>query len=141
MRSSLCGTDNASACDSRVNAQQSRAGSELLELNVRYAEGLGSVELLIDRLRRRLSGSICQSGVVRRVVRPSPGVVHSVLVLSVFLAIELHLLGGLLILVFAGLGKFDGEEGLHASVQVEGFAGPARLDGAGSGMLEAFHSS
>src|SRR6476659_7549297 len=55
MRSSLPGTDGASACDSRVNAQPSRAGSELRELNVRYAEGLGSVELLIDRLRRRLS--------------------------------------------------------------------------------------
>ena len=55
MRSSLGGTDGASACDSRVNAQQSRAGSELRELNVRYAEGLGSVELLIDRLRRGLS--------------------------------------------------------------------------------------
>ena len=38
-------------------------------------------------------------------------------------------------------GKLDGEDGLDAGVQVEGFTRPARLDGAGVGMLEAVHRS
>ena len=142
MRSSLRGTDNASACDSRVNAQQSRAGSELRELKVRYAESPGSVELLIDRLRRRLSGvnlpirccpTCCPTQPWCCPLRPR--------VVRLPRYRELHFLGGLLILVFAGLGEFDGEEGLHAGVQVEGFAGPAGSDGAGSRMLEAIYSS
>ena len=50
-------------------------------------------------------------------------------------------LGGLLILVFGRLGKFDGEEGLDAGVQVERFASPAGTDRCGVGMVEAVHRS
>ena len=140
MRSSLGGTDGASACDSRVNAQQSRAGSELRELKVRYAEGLGSVELLIDRLRRRLS-------VVNLPIRCCPTCCQtqprccplSRCVVRLSGAQETLALGRLLILIFAGFGEFDGEEGLDAGVQVERFAGPAGSDGAGIGMVEAVH--
>ena len=142
MRSSLRGTDNASACDSRVNAQQSRAGSELLELNVWYAEGPGSVELLIDRLRRRLSGvnlpirccpTCCPTQPWCCPLRPR--------VVRLPRYRKLHCLGGLLILAFVRFGEFDGEEGLDAGMQVERFTGPTGLDGASSGMLEAIHSS
>ena len=49
--------------------------------------------------------------------------------------------GRLLILAIVRLGEFDGEEGLDAGVQIEGFAGPAGSDGAGIGMVEAIHSS
>jgi hypothetical protein len=48
-------------------------------------------------------------------------------------------LGRLLILVFAGLGEFDGEEGADAGVQIERFAGPAGSDDARIGMMEAVH--
>jgi hypothetical protein len=48
--------------------------------------------------------------------------------------------GRLLILAIVRLGEFDGEEGLDAGVQIEGFAGPAGSDGAGIGMVEAIHS-
>ena len=46
----------------------------------------------------------------------------------------------LLILVQRLLWQFDGEEGLRAGVQVEGFAGPAGSDGTGVGVLEAVHA-
>jgi hypothetical protein len=142
MRSSLGGTDGASACDSRVNAQQSRAGSELRELNVRYAEGLGSVELLIDRLRRGLS-------VVNLPIRCCPMCCPtrprccplSRCVVRLSGDQETLALGRLLILAFARCGEFDGEEGLDAGVQIEGFAGPAGSDDAGIGMMEAVHLS
>src|SRR6476469_11152593 len=52
---------------------------------------------------------------------------------------ETLVLGRLLILVFAGLGEFDGEEGSDAGVQIERFAGPAGSDDAGIGMMEAVH--
>jgi hypothetical protein len=42
-------------------------------------------------------------------------------------------------LVVVRFGKFDGEEGLDAGVQVEGFASPAGPDGVGVGMVEAVH--
>jgi hypothetical protein len=49
---------------------------------------------------------------------------------------------GLLIKIFGLLfGEFDGEEGLHAGIQVETFAGPARSDRLGVEMLEAVHRS
>jgi hypothetical protein len=48
-------------------------------------------------------------------------------------------LGRLLIKVRVRLAEFDGEEGLDADVQVEGFTGPAGSDGAGIGMLKAVH--
>jgi hypothetical protein len=41
--------------------------------------------------------------------------------------------------VRARLREFDGEEGLDAGMQIEGFAGPAGSDGLGVGMLEAVH--
>jgi hypothetical protein len=47
------------------------------------------------------------------------------------------LLGGLLIKFFRLFAQFDSEEGLHAGVEVESFAGPAWSDGSGVGMLEA----
>ena len=138
MRSSLGGTDGASACDSRVNAQQSRAGSEVRELNVRYAEGLGSVELLIDRLRRRVS-------VVNLPIRCCPTCCPTRprccplgrCVVRLSGDQETMTLGRLLILVLAGCGELEGEEGLDAGVEVEGFAGPARSDDLGVGMIEA----
>lgn len=51
------------------------------------------------------------------------------------------LLCRLLILVYLLLSQFDGEEGLHAGVQIEGFTGPARSGDAGVGVLEAVHSA
>jgi hypothetical protein len=39
------------------------------------------------------------------------------------------------------LGEFDGEDGLDAGVQVEGFAGPAGSDRLSVGMQEAIHRS
>jgi hypothetical protein len=84
--------------------------------------------------------SICQSGVVQRVVRPGRDVVHlAVCVVRLSGDQETLALGRLLILVFAGLGEFDGEEGSDAGVQVERFAGPAGSDDAGIGMMEAVH--
>jgi hypothetical protein len=50
-------------------------------------------------------------------------------------------LRGLLIKVLVRRGEFDGEEGLDAGTQIEGFVGPAGSDGLGVGMLEAVHSS
>jgi hypothetical protein len=47
MHSSIRGTHIASAWDKRVNAQQSRAGSEGRELTPPYTVNLGSVELSI----------------------------------------------------------------------------------------------
>jgi hypothetical protein len=38
-------------------------------------------------------------------------------------------------------GEFDGEQGLHARVYVEGLTGPAGSDGSGVGVLEAIHRS
>jgi hypothetical protein len=52
---------------------------------------------------------------------------------------HLALLCRLLILVQRLMSQFDGEEGLHAGVQIEGFAGPAGSDDAGVGVLEAVH--
>ena len=46
-----------------------------------------------------------------------------------------------MILVVVRFGKFDGEEGLDAGVQVEGFASPAGTDRCGVGMLKAVHGS
>ena len=50
-------------------------------------------------------------------------------------------LRGLLIRICGLLGKFDGEQRLHAGVHVEGLTGPAGPDGLGVGMLEAVHGS
>ena len=50
-------------------------------------------------------------------------------------------LGGLLILVLGRLVEFDGEEGLDAGVQVEGFTFPAGPDRCRVGMVEAVHRS
>ena len=47
----------------------------------------------------------------------------------------------LLIKTCGWLREFDGEQGLDAGVQVEGFTGPAGSDGSGVGMLEAVHRS
>ena len=46
-----------------------------------------------------------------------------------------------MILAFDRFGEFDGEEGLDAGVQVEGFASPAGTDRCGVGMVEAVHGS
>jgi hypothetical protein len=46
-----------------------------------------------------------------------------------------------LIKISCRLREFDGEEGLDAGIQIEGFVGPAGSDGLGVGMLEAVHSS
>jgi hypothetical protein len=44
------------------------------------------------------------------------------------------------LLILLGLfGEFDGEQGLHAGVQVEDFTGPAGTKSARVGMLEAVH--
>ena len=53
----------------------------------------------------------------------------------------LDLSGGLLIKVSRLFGEFDGEQGLHAGMQVEGFTRPAGSDGAGGWVLEAVHRS
>jgi hypothetical protein len=50
-------------------------------------------------------------------------------------------LGGLLIKVFQLFGQLDGEECLHAGVEVESFAGPAGSDGSSGWVLEAVHCS
>jgi hypothetical protein len=50
-------------------------------------------------------------------------------------------LRGLLIKIRGRLGECDGEEGLDAGVEVEGFTGPAGSDGLGVRMLEAVHRS
>ena len=47
---------------------------------------------------------------------------------------------GLLILL-RRVGEFDGEQGLHAGVQVEDFTGPAGTNRLSVGMLEAVHRS
>jgi hypothetical protein len=47
----------------------------------------------------------------------------------------------LLIKILRLPGEFDGEQGLHAGVQVEGLTGPAGSDGSGVGVLEAIHRS
>ena len=52
-----------------------------------------------------------------------------------------HSLCSLLIKILCPLGDFDGEEGLHAGVQVEGFTGPAGANRSGVGMVEAVHRS
>jgi hypothetical protein len=49
------------------------------------------------------------------------------------------LLGRRLLILLWLLGQFDGEEGLHTSVEIEHFAGPAGSDGLGVGMVEAVH--
>jgi hypothetical protein len=50
-------------------------------------------------------------------------------------------LGGLLMKVVGHrLGQFDGEEGLDAGVEVEGFTGPAGSDCHGLGMVDAVHA-
>ncbi len=46
-----------------------------------------------------------------------------------------------MILVVVRLREFDGEEGLDAGVQVEGFASPAGPDRCRVGMVEAVHRS
>jgi hypothetical protein len=50
-------------------------------------------------------------------------------------------LRGLLIKIRGRLGECDGEEGLDAGVEVEGFTGPAGSNGLGVRMLEAVHRS
>jgi hypothetical protein len=50
-------------------------------------------------------------------------------------------LGGPLIKLFWLFGQSDGEEGLHAGVEVESFTGPAGSDGSSGWMLEAVHRS
>ena len=50
-------------------------------------------------------------------------------------------LRSLLIKISDRLGQFDGEQGLDAGVQVEGFTSPAGPDGLRVGMLEAVHHS
>jgi hypothetical protein len=44
-----------------------------------------------------------------------------------------------LIKVCSPFGEFDGEEGLDAGVQVEGFSSPAGPDGFGVGVVEPVH--
>ncbi len=44
-----------------------------------------------------------------------------------------------MILALGRFGEFDGEEGLDAGMQVEGFASPAGPDRCGVGMVEAVH--
>jgi hypothetical protein len=50
-------------------------------------------------------------------------------------------LGGPLIKLFRLFGQLDGEEGLHAGVEVESFTGPAGSDGLGGWVMEAVHCS
>jgi hypothetical protein len=50
-------------------------------------------------------------------------------------------LRGLLIKIRGRLEEFDGEEGLHAGVEVEGLTGQARSDGLGLGVPEAVYRS
>ena len=89
---------------------------------------LGSVGFSMDRASDVVCrGSICQSGVVQGVVSLAGIVVRKAYVLSVCLQ-NSRSLRGLLISFLALLGEFDGEEGLDAGMQVEGFAGPAGSD-------------
>jgi hypothetical protein len=130
----------ASAWESRVNAQQSRAGSEGREPTPPCTVNLGSVELSIDpppttSAVLNLSIGCCQRCCPTR-RRCCP---HGVRVVS--FAAASGSLGGLLIKISGRLREFDGEEGLDAGIQIEGFAGPAGSDGLGVGMLEAVHSS
>ena len=46
-----------------------------------------------------------------------------------------------LLIVLRLFGEFDGEQGLHAGVQVEDFTAPAGTNGARVGVLEAVHRS
>jgi hypothetical protein len=46
-----------------------------------------------------------------------------------------------LIKLFRLFGQLDGEEGLHAGVEVESFTCPAGSDGLGGWMLEDVHRS
>jgi hypothetical protein len=47
----------------------------------------------------------------------------------------------LLIKAYGLVREFDGEQGLHAGMQVEGFTCPAGTNRAGIRMLEAVHRS
>jgi hypothetical protein len=53
----------------------------------------------------------------------------------------LEQLCGPLIKLFRLFGQLDGEEGLHAGVEVESFTCPAGSDGLGGWMLEDVHRS
>ena len=44
-----------------------------------------------------------------------------------------------LLILLGRLGEFDGEQGLHAGMQIEWFTGPAGQNGTGVGMLETVH--
>jgi hypothetical protein len=52
-----------------------------------------------------------------------------------------HSLGRLLIKIQLRRGEFDGEQGLRAGMQIEGFTCPAGPDGSRLRMLEAVHLS
>jgi hypothetical protein len=45
----------------------------------------------------------------------------------------------LLIKAYGLVREFDGEQGLHAGMQIEWFTGPAGQNGTGVGMLETVH--
>jgi hypothetical protein len=117
MRISLRGTHGASARESRVNAQQSRAGSEGREPTPPCIVNLGSVELSIDQPPTS-SGAAQSANQVLSEVLSDPPEVLSVTTMCCQFAWQnpSAQLRGLLIKVCGRLEEFDGEEGLDAGV-------------------------
>jgi hypothetical protein len=117
MRISLRGTHGASAWESRVNAQQSRAGSEACEPTPPRTVNLGSVELSIDPPPTSSAEAQSVNQVLSEVLSDPPEVL-SVTSMCCQFARQYHsaLLGGLLIKVGCLHLEFDGEEGLDAGV-------------------------
>jgi hypothetical protein len=117
MRISLRGTHGASARESRVNAQQSRAGSEAREPTPPCTVNLGSVELSIDQPPTSSAVAESVNQVLSKALSDPPEVLSVTSMCCQFARqYPSALLSGLLIKVLCLRGELDGEERLDAGV-------------------------